>query len=274
MVWPFRSSSGINLDQKLNTSHAFLKVVNVLVFVFCFSSNLYGSIGGHRHGPSTPVTPSGYVFEIWSLIDLLLLGFVIYQFFDGSADVISLGWRFAILGILNSVFVHVYSHGQYLPAFILSLFVASAVSTIYYTLAHHHAASNDLDLLLIHLPFSLWHAWALVTVVISAFAAFTRSGNSHHPNEVVTILACIALAFFAITAWGYAMKSKKGDIAGALVLVWVLFGVWDHQNNDLIAYFALGCFIFAGLAAFKALWYTYREGHGIQLGGERAPLIA
>ncbi|KAL8292540.1 hypothetical protein RQP46_001152 [Phenoliferia psychrophenolica] len=219
-----------------------------------------------------------YVSEISTLIDLLLIDFVVYQWFDGSRDTVyGIGWRFAILGILNSVFVHLWAQHLYLVAFFFSLLVASAVSTIYYSLSTRHAARTDLDTLVIHLPFSLWHAWSLVTVIISGFAAFTRGHNSSgQPGEVTTILVCLALAFMSATAWGYALQSKKGDIAGSLVLVWVLFGVYDEQihHNTLIAYFALGCFIFAGVAAFKALWFTYQGNGSISLGvSERAPLI-
>jgi hypothetical protein len=43
------------------------------------------------------------------LINLLLAGYVVYQFFDHSHDAIhGVGWRFAAIGLLNSVFLHLF----------------------------------------------------------------------------------------------------------------------------------------------------------------------
>jgi hypothetical protein len=43
-----------------------------------------------------------------TIIDLLLLGYVIYQFIDSSHDAIhGVGWRFALVGVLNGIMLHV-----------------------------------------------------------------------------------------------------------------------------------------------------------------------
>lgn len=65
-----------------------------------------------------------------SLIHLLLLGTIIYQFFDGGKKVIidGIGWRLPLLAVLNAVYVHVWATQHYVVAFVLSLFVSSAVT--------------------------------------------------------------------------------------------------------------------------------------------------
>ena len=84
-----------------------------------------------------------------SVIHVLLLGTVIYQFFDNGKKVIidGISWRFPLLGILNAIYVnlwatHHYIVGMYsrnaspllltkpLPAFVFALLVSSAV-TVY-----------------------------------------------------------------------------------------------------------------------------------------------
>ncbi|KAI5476861.1 putative membrane permease [Pseudohyphozyma bogoriensis] len=277
---PFRNTADFG-HLHANTDNLLLKIVNVVVFAFFFSSNLYGNLGGHGyhfHGPDTYITPASYVFQIWGLIVLLLLGFVIYQFFDSAQPaVLGIGWRFALLGVLNAVFVHLWVQGLYLIAFIFSILVAASVSAIYYSLTTKHHAKTDVDAILVHLPFSLWHAWSLVMIFISAFAAFAgHDGHNHHPNVLVLVLVILTEIFFALTALGYVFSSKKGDIAGAIVLAWTLFGIYDRQGNDLISFFALGCAILACVAILKALYFTFIAGDGrISLGdGERAPLIA
>jgi len=254
-----------------------LKITNIVVFLFFFSTGLYSSLSPHGRGKETYFTPAAWTFYVWSLIDLLLLGYVIFQFFDSSKDVVhGVGWRFPLLGILNAIFLHVFVTRHYIVAFIFSIFVASTVSTIYYSLRAHHKPDGVLDAIFVHLPFSLWHAWSIVTVLISAFAAFTHGiGNSHHPGLAVKILVIVSECFLAFTAVGYAFQSRKGDIAGAAVIAWTLWGIYDYQHNVLIHYFGLGAFIVADIAIIKALYFTFaRDSGAISLGDEeRAPLI-
>jgi hypothetical protein len=110
-----------------------------------------------------------------TIIDILLLGYVLYQFVDSSHDAVhGIGWSFALLGVLNAIFLHVWRAQHYIVSFIFALLVAAVVSGSYYRLAAHFPAKGLLDALFVHLPFSLWHAWSIVTVFISGFAAFTQ----------------------------------------------------------------------------------------------------
>lgn len=91
-----------------------------------------------------------------------------------------------------------------------------------------------------------------------------------------------------MTSVGYAFKSRKGDVAGAAVLAWALFGIFDRksillfskledknfpvkiddwywflvlvvnldQDNKMIHYFALGAFIVADIAIVKVHWLS------------------
>lgn len=139
-------------------------------------------------------------------------------------------------------------------AFVVSLFVASAVSFIYHQLVTKLTARTDIDTIVVHLPFSLWHAWSIVLVLISGFSAFAPQyvvscllsqvhskkkktylplkishGNDRHPNGLFLVLALAAEGFLALTCLGYVFQSKKGDLAGAIVLAWTLFGISDRQ---------------------------------------------
>ncbi|KAL8279941.1 hypothetical protein RQP46_007791 [Phenoliferia psychrophenolica] len=258
------------------SDHLLLKATNVVAFFFFFGTSIYGGLSPHGTGKITYFTPANYVFGIWTITDLLLLGYVVYQFFDESHDAThGVGWRFAILSVLNAIFLHVFVTGHYIVAFVFSLFVASTVSTIYYSLKTHYPSKSVFDTAFVHLPFSLWHAWSLVTVFIAGFAAFTHGGHSGHPGVAVKTLVVIAEAFLATTAWGYAFSSAKGDIAGAAVIAYTLYGIYDFQHNGLIRYFALGSFIFSLFAVAKSAYGAFASRDGaIALGdSERAPLV-
>lgn len=109
---------------------------------------------------ATYITPSYYAFYVWSLIHLLLLGTMIFQFTTRGNDIVvgSIHWRFALLGILNSVYVFFWSRHWYILAFVLSLFVSATVSQIYYVVKKNHSSREGWgEELFVHLPFSLYH---------------------------------------------------------------------------------------------------------------------
>ncbi|GAA6012187.1 hypothetical protein JCM10207_002752 [Rhodosporidiobolus poonsookiae] len=258
--------------------HLLLKVVAVLAFIFLFSSNTYGALQPHSYGRDTYFTPASYVFYTWTAIDLLLLGYVIYQFVDDSHDSVhGVGWRFPLVGILNAIFVHTFVTGHFIVAFIFAILTASTVSTVYYSLSAHYRPKSLGDTLFVHAPFSLWHAWSIVTVLISAFALFTHGGHHSHPSVLSQILVVVAEAFLGLTAVGYAFRDRSGDILGAAVLCFTLFGIYDNQHDKLIKYFALASAIVSLFAVIKSLYFTFASRDGsIALGDndERRPLVA
>jgi hypothetical protein len=71
------------------------------------------------------ITPAPMAFWVWSLIHLLLLGTMFFQFTERGKEIIvdSIGWRFALLGVFNTVYIFFWSRHWYILAFVLSLYV-------------------------------------------------------------------------------------------------------------------------------------------------------
>lgn len=88
-----------------------------------------------------------YAFWIWSLIHLLLLGFIIYQFFPAGKRIIidGISWRFPLLVVLNSIYINVWARGHFIVAFIFALLVSSTVSHIYWVIKKNHKGENLAD---------------------------------------------------------------------------------------------------------------------------------
>jgi hypothetical protein len=150
----------------------------------------------------------------------------------------------------------------YITAFILSLLVSATVSQIYYSIKSSESAQSQtvMEELVVHVPFSLWHGWSLVLVVLSGFEAFGRSVNAHHGHtgawtKVFVVLAfrkCFHLmhssgsrqfklgfvyfpiVFLESTAAAYAFSSREGDPAGSAVIAFYLFSVFIHQTGSHI----------------------------------------
>jgi hypothetical protein len=115
-----------------------LKIVNVIVYLLFLGSNIYtvaAPQGIYYHGKETYITPAPWAFLIWSLIHLLLLGTVIYQFFPQGKRVIidGIAWRFPLLAVLNAIYVNLWASKHYIVGsfcfFFFTPFVAILVLT-------------------------------------------------------------------------------------------------------------------------------------------------
>ncbi|TFK53867.1 hypothetical protein OE88DRAFT_1654211 [Heliocybe sulcata] len=265
-----------------------LKIVNVVVYLLFLGSNVYTVAqpsGPYFSGKETYITPAPWAFGIWSLIHLLLLGTVVYQFFSGGKTVIidGIGWRFPLLAVLNAAYVNLWANGNYIFAFILALFVSSAVTHIYYTVKKYHEPSSIADELFVHLPFSLYHGWTTVLVVLTAFEAFGVNAVTHHAGVWTKVFVFLALFFLEGTAATYAFASPEGDLPASIAVAWSLWAIYSHQtvgtSGKFIHYSALAFSILALVWVVKGAWgvgsrLRRARGGGITLEDpERAPLV-
>ena len=177
-----------------------LKIVNVVVYLLFLGSNIYTVASPQSvywNIKQTYFTPASWAFFAWTLIHFLLLGTVIYQFTSAHAKAVvidGISWRFPLLAVLNAVFITVWANHHYIAAFILSLLVSSTVTHIYYVVKKNHSPESAGDELFVHLPFSLWHGWATVIVLLSAFDAFgLDAAKHHHPGVWTKVFVFLAL---------------------------------------------------------------------------------
>ncbi|KAG0364858.1 hypothetical protein BC939DRAFT_482881 [Gamsiella multidivaricata] len=255
-----------------STHHWPSKVANILVYLTLVSGNLYSTfIGGedqdspYHSKHQSYITPAAFTFYIWTLIHVLLGGMVIYQWFNDKVHK-AVGWHFVIVSIINAIWLALWTAGHTFLAFVTLIFATGAVSFIYYRLKEQHAADTVAEVLFLHLPFSLYHAWIFVLLVINAFAVFSSAEGE--PSTFQAVLAIVGLVFVASTVIGY-IEYKKGDVAGALVLSWYLFGVFAQQKDAAIHWTSLGLGIAVAVYTLKPFVTSF---FGRQ-SGETAPLL-
>jgi hypothetical protein len=253
-----------------------LKASNVAVFLVFFGSRVYTQLDGGAGGKETYFTPAPFGLATWGLIDLLLLGYNVFQFWDESTDIVNgVGWNFAGIAILNTVFLNLYATHHYIAAFIFSVAVATHVSYVYYSLKTNFYVTSRADAVLVHLPFSLWHAFSIVVVFLSGFSAFTKGVHPEGPGTFVSILAVVSEVFLTSNAVGYAFYNRQGDVAGAAVISLFLHALFVHQEDHLISYVALGGAIISGIAVIKSLYFTFISRDGvIALNSETTPILS
>jgi hypothetical protein len=260
----------------------FLKIVNIIVYFLYLGSNVHTIIGGgdvYGGVKETYITPAPWAYLIWSLIHLLLLGTIIYQFFPQGKVVIidGISWRFPLLAIFNAIYVNVWASGHLVVAFIFALLVSSTVSHIYYIVKKQHSSESVLDELFVHLPFSLYHGWTTVLVVVTTFEAFGVDSQTHSAGIWTKVFVFLALIFLEGTAGAYAFSSVEGDLPAALSITWALFAIFAHQHSN--AFIHWSALVFSILSLIWVIKGAYGLGRQV-FGGrvsledeERAPLV-
>ncbi|KAF8070334.1 hypothetical protein FPV67DRAFT_1668199 [Lyophyllum atratum] len=264
------------------TDGLLLKIVNVITYFLFLGSNLYtvaSPAGIYFHGKETYLTPAPWAFLIWSLIHILLLGTIIYQFFPSGKRVIidGISWRFPLLAVLNAIYVNLWASHHFILSFVLALFVCSTVTHIYYIAKKHHTPQNTADEIFVHLPFSLYHGWTTVLVVLSAFEAFGVNALTHRAGVWTKVFAFLALFFLEGTAATYAFSTPEGDLPASIAISWSLWAIFAHQTSSgFIHWTSLAFAILSVVWVIKGAYGLYVTSRGSRIvlsDEERAPLV-
>ncbi|CAG8440816.1 12320_t:CDS:2 [Acaulospora colombiana] len=252
-----------------------IKIVNTLAFVFLLGLNTYAGFfdndSPYHETHVTYITPAAFVYFIWVLIHFLLLGFVIYQFFPAANEVVVDGihGHFLSLSVFNAIWVWLYSTDHTILALIPLLLVSGQVSYVYFIIKNRYPAATFGETVWIHAPFSLYHGWIFVLTVIGVFVAFSpEKVDDESPNVLTKIFVVLGLLFLEGTAVAY-IEKYKGDIAGAIVIAWSLFGIAAEQDDPVIHWAAIILAVFTTIHIFKPLFKKYV----LKTREEQAPLI-
>ncbi|CAG8472120.1 1001_t:CDS:1, partial [Gigaspora rosea] len=157
------------------------------------------------------------------------------------------------------------------------------ISFVYWKLKKPEFRSENIfQTLFIHAPFSLYHAWILIIAVLTIYATFTparpiaydpaaiedvepiadetitdtSSVYYEGPTILVQILVILGLLFMECTAIGY-IEKFKGDLAGAAVIAWTLYGVWSEQQDAIIRWTAFVLALVTTLHMLRPLILKY-----------------
>ena len=180
------------------------------------------------------------------------------------------------MAVLNAIYVNLWANQHYVGSFIFALFVSSAVTHIYYIVRRNHASTSLGDEVFVHLPFSLYHGWTTVLVVLSLFEAFGLDATTHRPGVWTKVFVFLGLFFLEATAATYAFSAPEGDLAGSIAITWALFAIFTRQRSS--AFIHWSALAFACLSLFwivKSLYghFTAHRNASVLHDEERAPLV-
>ncbi|MCD0447339.1 hypothetical protein LO763_27355 [Glycomyces sp. A-F 0318] len=166
------------------------------------------SVGEVARSYPNPILPGGTAFMIWNAIYLAVLALAVWQLLPGQrgrAVHRRTGWLIAIAGVLNAVWVLLFSGGQVVAAQIVIVLLLGTLAA-----AWSRAAAEDGDRSrdrprrwLLLGPLALYTGWVAVAAVVGALttvAAVTSDEAGTAAGAVALAVTAVAVAWVAATA--------------------------------------------------------------------------
>ena len=214
--------------------------------------------------------PAGYVFAIWGVIYILLIGFVIYQFRPVATEngtVERVGWWFVLSCIANSAWILLFLYDRVWLSTIAMLVLLGSLLMIYRRMEIGERKVDWQQQWAAHIPFSVYLGWISVATVANFSAAL------YEADQITSFLGIGAdiwavIMMMVAGVLGFLMLWRKRDIAYALVLVWALVGIYarpfdtplydilDNLNASLVNTGAIVIAVAVALAALVALFQS------------------
>lgn len=198
--------------------------------------------------------PAGYVFSIWGLIYLALIGFAIYSVTPkgkANPDVDNITTWFVASNIFNTLWIFLWHYQQFVMTLVPIIGLLISLLAIYLRLGIGKTQRPLTEKLLVATPFSIYLGWATVAVVANISQALYFIGWRGAPlSAPVWTVIMLAVA----TLLGVLMIFLRKEIAYPLVLVWAFVGIWvKHGDTPVVAITALVAAILLAVLTFGRL---------------------
>jgi len=217
------------------------QAINIVAFIVTITVNmLAGSttlLNGVTSGEvsdlyPTLITPAGFTFSIWGIIYMLLLVFIVYQALPKNRDqpfLRQIGLLFALSGACNVSWLFLWHYKLVTYSLVLMFALLATLIWTYLRLDIGRAAVSLKEMVLVHLPFSVYLGWISIATIANVSVALTAVGWDGGGIEPVTwaaVIICVALLLSLV------MLVTRKDIAYSFVVVWALLGILEKQGEN------------------------------------------
>jgi hypothetical protein len=172
--------------------------------------------------------PAGYVFAIWGVIYVLLLGFGFYQARMKNKDyaVVRKIAPYVLLSCFNNgLWLFCWHFGSFYLSLVVMLLLFVCLLEIYLILRKTKTADQPKYFRwLIKIPFSIYIGWITVATVANATDVLSLAGSG---NGILGIAPLIwaALMIMVSGLLGILMLLREKDYAYAAVIIWAVVGI-------------------------------------------------
>jgi hypothetical protein len=174
-------------------------------------------------------TPANYVFAIWGVIYLGLLGFTVYQALPsqrGNPRLRRIGYLPALSGIFNTVWIFLWHYNIFELTVPLMLGILLTLIAIYLRLDIGRTAVSNAERWLVNAPFSVYLGWITIATIanVTTLLYYLNWDGLGIAAEAWTVAILLIGAAIAST-----LILTRADVAYTLVVVWAYAGIVAKQ---------------------------------------------
>lgn len=169
--------------------------------------------------------PAGYVFAIWGVIYLALIGFGIYQALPAQRNnsrLESLGFWFFLSCLANIAWLFCWHYELFALSVVVMLVLLASLIICYLRIDIGSYPTSVAEFLFVNLPFSLYLGWitvATIANVTSVLEFYNWSGWGVAPEMWAVIMLAAAGLVSAV------VSLTRSDVVYALVIIWAVIGI-------------------------------------------------
>jgi uncharacterized membrane protein YqjE len=200
------------------------------------------------------VTPAGYVFSIWGLIYLGLIGYTIYQALPAQRDnarLTAIAPLYMLSCAANIMWLVLWHYNFFAFTEIAMLGLLLALIAIWLRLDRR---ATGMEPWLVNTPFSIYLGWISVATIVNTTVVLYNAGlRSASLGVSEQLLTAVLLGVGAALALRMALAFR--DIAYALVIAWAFAGIaLKHPDAALLAPFAWAMVALILIGVAGSIW--------------------
>jgi benzodiazapine receptor len=173
--------------------------------------------------------PAGYVFSIWGLIYLGLIGFAVYQALPAQREnprLLRMGYLFALSCAANIAWLFLWHYEQFALTLVAMFALLGLLIAIYLVLGIGKTSVSNGEKWLVRLLFSVYLGWISVATIANVtstldYVQWSGWGVSAQAWAVIMLVVGVVVAGL--------MAFTRGEVAFLLVLVWAFAGIGVKQ---------------------------------------------
>jgi benzodiazapine receptor len=198
--------------------------------------------------------PANYVFSVWGVNYILLIGFTIYQALPAQREnplLRRVGYWFALSCAANIIWLFLFHYNQFALSMVAMIVLLVALITIYRRV-HSGNVFSTADRIWVQGTFSVYLGWITVATVANAAYVLFDAGWDGFGIAATTWTIIMLLVATAIT--GY-MILTYADWAYAAVIVWALVGIVVKQVDTQVVALTAGAMIVVVVGTLAVMFF-------------------
>jgi benzodiazapine receptor len=180
--------------------------------------------------------PAGYVFSIWGLIYLALIGYSIYQVLPAQREnprLRRIGWLYVLSCAANIAWLFLWHYEIFELTIVAMGALLVLLIAIYLSLGTGRTPASVAETWLVRVPFSIYLGWITVATIanVTSLLDYLNWGGWGIGPEIWAVIMLVVGAAIAS-----AVSITRGDVAYVLVIVWAFAGITvKHSDTPTVA---------------------------------------